>query len=346
VENSNYSLPKTRPADPARDVEPARAVLTLALAKPIYFEMAINLARSFLWWHRNSDIRFFMATDLTTKLPPDLSDVRTIRLDPGQFGAGFSSKLHLDKLAPARETLFVDADCLCVGNLDDVFERFRGCDVSVVGSEESEGELFGDIRRRCQAVGVPAVPRFCGGLYFVRKTQVSDAVFATARELEMRYEALGMIRLRGVPNEEPLISLGMAIHKQHPVSEDGTIKAEPMFFSGQTKIDIFEGKAQLFNRSGRAKPFPDWNIPDEAHPVIVHFNCEFAEQPPYTTEACRLRLVMRDHWPLLLATVYAQLTRALPFWVSQRFKDIFRPIYRYCFGVRAIRPSARLPESK
>jgi hypothetical protein len=329
VENGNCSSSK------------ARAVLTLALDKPIYFEMAINLARSFLWWHRSSDIRFFLATDQRMKLPSDLLDIQTIRLNPGQFGTGFSSKLYLDKLAPAQETLFIDADCLCVGKLDEVFERFQGRDVSVVGREESEGELFGDIKSRCQAVGVGAVPRFCGGLYFVRKTPVSDAVFASARELEKRYEALGMIRLRGVPNEEPLIGLGMAIHRQHPVSEDGTIKAEPMFFSGQTEIDVFEGKARLFNRSGSAKPFPDWNIPNEAHPVIVHFNCAFAGQPPYTTEACRLRLVMRDHWPRFLATMYAHVVHRVPFVVMRTVKDVLRPLYHSWFGPRKIKPSSR-----
>jgi hypothetical protein len=149
-----------------------------------------------------------------------------------------------------------------------------------------------------------------------------------------------------VPNEEPLIGLGMALCGQRPVLEDGTIKAEPMFFSGHTKIDVFAGHALLFNATRKPKPYPEWQIPAEVSPAIVHFNASFAEQPPYTVEASRLKRVMRDHWPLLLATVYAQLTRALPFWVSQRFKDIFRPIYRYCFGVRAIRPSARLPESK
>ena len=91
-----------------------RAVLTLALGKPIYLDMAINLARSFFWWHNGSEIQFFIATDQRRLLPRDLPRVSIINILPGQYGSGFSPKLHLDKIALADQTLFVDADCLCV----------------------------------------------------------------------------------------------------------------------------------------------------------------------------------------------------------------------------------------
>src|SRR5436190_21376165 len=92
-----------------------RAVLTIAAGKPLYLQLALNLARSFLFWHRNSEIRFWIATDQPCELDPSLEQVGLIRLKPGQLPQGFSSKLHLDTLAPARQTLFVDADCLCFG---------------------------------------------------------------------------------------------------------------------------------------------------------------------------------------------------------------------------------------
>lgn len=318
-----------------------RAVLTLALGKPHYIEMGYNLARSFLWWHRDSDIEFFLATDSGEAPPPDLATIHVIPLEKGQYGTGFSPKLHLDRIAPAEETLFLDADCLCVANLEPVFEKFRDREVSVVGRTEIDGELFGDIAARCRMIGVPWVPRFCGGLYYLKKGTVCKEVFRLARELEPRYDELGLVRLRGVPNEEPLIGLGMASCGQMPVPEDGSIKAEPMFFSARTEIDVFAGRARLSDHPFKPKPYAHWQIPAEAHPAVVHFNGTFTDEPPYTAEVLRLKKVMQKHWPRPLATLYAAIRKTLPFWVMEQIRERFRTVYHALFGPRKLKPSNR-----
>lgn len=319
-----------------------RAVLTLAVGKDLYFEMACNLARSFLWWHRASDIKFVLATDSRRSMPSDLNGVRVIRLEPGQYGRGFSPKLHMDKLSPAAETLFVDADCLCAANLESVFDRFGAWDVSVIGREETDGEFFGDIATRCRTVGLPWVPRFVGGIYYFKRNAASAEVFRTARELETRYDDLGLLRLRGMPNEEPLIGMAMALADQHPIPEDGTIKAEPMFFSGRTELDVLRGTARLFNVPGRARPYLHWRLPEESRPLIVHFNDSFAEHPPYTTEAMKLEKVMRKGWPVSAASLYAWTRCTLPFVVVKEIKDTLRPYYHALFGPLPVKRSARL----
>ena len=96
---------------------PKYAAFTIAVGKPIYLEMACALARSFRLWHRG-DIVFFLATDAgACALPKDLRDLPLIPLAPGQYGRGFTPKLFLDKIAPADHSMFIDADCLCVGEL-------------------------------------------------------------------------------------------------------------------------------------------------------------------------------------------------------------------------------------
>ncbi len=119
-----------------------KLVLTIATGKSIYIQMAVNLARSFKWWHKNSDIKFAIATDQAYLIPPDLSDILIIELQPNQYGQGFSPKLHLDKISPADNTLFVDADCLCVGSLESVFDRCKGHTVSVIGKTILEGDFL------------------------------------------------------------------------------------------------------------------------------------------------------------------------------------------------------------
>lgn len=320
-----------------------RAVLTLAVGKSLYFRFAINLARSFQIWNASSDIAFYIATDTNHLLPADLGSVKVIELKPGSLGFGFSPKLYLDVIAPADETLFIDADCLCVRPLAPVFEKFSKHQVSVVGRIETEGELFGDIASRCQAVGVPWTVRFCGGMYFLKKGATSSEVFGSARALESRYDELGIVRLRGLPNEEPLVGLGMALAGEKPIPEDGLIKAEPMFFSGPVEIDVFRGNAHLSNSPHCVKPYPEWQIPAEARPAIVHFNASFAEQPPYTVEVKRMELVFERKWPLTLARLFTRITIEFPFYVTLAVKDTFRPVHRMLFGARPIKPSPRMP---
>ena len=108
-----------------------RAVLTIATGKPVYLELATTLARSFHVWNRDNDIEFVLVTDMPEEVPADLDWVKVVELEPGQYGYGFSPKLYLNEIATAAQTLFVDADCLCVGSLKPIFDRFAGRPVSV-----------------------------------------------------------------------------------------------------------------------------------------------------------------------------------------------------------------------
>jgi hypothetical protein len=317
-------------------------VLTLGLGKPIYLQMASTLARSFRCWHRDSDIQFALATDRPAEIPHDLREfVKILLIEPGQFGTGFSPKLHLDKVAPAEQTLFIDADCLIVGSLEPVFDRFAGRSVSTVGRMISTGDWWGDVSERCEKVGVPEVPLLVGCIYYIEADATAQGVYDTARELEDRYEELGMIPLRGSPNEEPLVSLGMALHDQIPVPDDGTIKADAMSYPSGIDIDVFEGKALFRDETdqefltGRRR---------EARPVIGHFNDTYVTEDPYTHEAARLRKVQANGWPLWAAGYYAKARHTLPQRIIQTSKDLLRPAYRTIFGTNSVQENVRVAE--
>src|SRR5436305_1784801 len=103
--------------------------------------MACALARSFKLWNGSNNIAFHLATDAPRdNLPRDLRDLSMIHVSREDLGSGFSSKLQLDRLAPAELSLFVDSDCLCFGSLEPAFQVFRGHAVSVIGREISQGE--------------------------------------------------------------------------------------------------------------------------------------------------------------------------------------------------------------
>lgn len=320
----------------------SRAVLTIATGKPIYIEMAVNLARSFKWWHKNSSIKFVLATDQKHLIPDDLSDIEIIELQPGQYGQGFSPKLHLDKLAPAQQTLFIDADILCVGSLESVFERFSGHAVSVVGTKISQGEWFGDIASVCERFQVSALPKFNGGVYYMEKGEISDKVYATARELEPQYDEIGLQRLRNRPNDELLMAIAMALHNQNPITEDGSIMSDPQACPGPLLIDVLGGKSKLTNPLYPHRLHQAWYPFTEVQPLLVHFLGHHTTIYPYKREELRLKLVGAKGWTVWAANIWATLLCSIPRLSARKFKDILRPIYRLFFKFRSVSATNRV----
>jgi hypothetical protein len=318
------------------------AVLTLATGKPVYVAMAEYLARSFLWWHPRSSIRFALATDLPECVPADVrARVTVIPLQPKQFGEGFSPKLHLDRIAPAQRTLFIDADCLLVGALEPLFERLRGRSVAVVGGSIASGHWFGDVTSLCQRLGVPSLPKFNGGLYYLERDAVAEQVYAEARRLEAQYDDLGLVRLRGRPNDELLMALAMARHGQTALPDDGTVMSDPQACRGGWKMDVLGGGAWMRNPPPPDPRHQDWYPFTDVTPVIVHFLGGYTEHYPYVREVLRLNLAQRRGWPVAAANAAAWVRCTAPHVAVRWFKDTFRPLYHRWFGPRRVRKSDR-----
>lgn len=329
-------------ADSSAPSPPSRAVLTIATGKWVYLNMAIALARSFMWWHRDSAIGFYIATDITGPLPADMKGVTILRFEPGELGHGFSMKLKLDQLAPAEQTLFIDADCLCVGPLGPVFDRFAGHAVSVVGSGISEGEWFGDVGKTCAHFGVAQIPKFNGGVYYLERGERCTRVYERARDLEQHYDALGLVRLRGSPNEELLMAISMALEGCTGIEDDGSIHGELFASPLLLAVDVLAGKARLSNPPASDPAHRPGYPVREIAPVIVHFLGDFTTKWRYRAEEKVLRLVSLRGLPAGLARTWTALTYRYPALCLERMRDVFRPLYRQLFGLRAVRQSERL----
>jgi hypothetical protein len=313
----------------------SRAVMTLAMGRPVYLRLACNLARSFLHWNRSSDISFHIITDLDFEPPPDLGKICVRKVDHHNFGSGFSPKLWLDTLAPADRTLFVDSDCLCFGPLDAFFERLAGQAVAVIGRTRDEGAFFGDIKALRQRLSLPWIPEFVGATYYLEKGPAAEAVYAQAREFEKQYDELGLVRLRGVPNEEPLVALALATKKILPIPDDGALKADAMHYARFNVVDVLAGHVCA------SQPVAGRDLPEKASPLIFHFNCHFTDGRHYKREAARLSLVARYRIPAWAATALATVAYSLPQLLQDGTKALLRPLYRRLFGARAIKRQER-----
>jgi hypothetical protein len=327
--------------DKSMTFQKSRTVLTLAVGNPIYVQMAINLARSFQWWHPKSTIGFAIVTDHKHLIPSDLADIQILEVQAGEYGQGFSPKLHLDQLAPADQTLFIDADCLCCGPLESVFEQFANRAISVIGSSMSEGEWFGDVATICQKFEVAALPKFNGGVYYLEKGELSDLIYAKARELEPLYDEIGLTRLRGRPNDELLMAIAMALYGQTAIPDDGSIFTDPQACPIELSIDVLRGHSKLVNPPAPHPQHQAWYPVTEAHPTLVHFLGHHTTIYPYTRESLRLSLVAKG-WSIWAADFWAMLFCSLPELSLYKFKDLARPAYRRLFGVRPLSVSNRI----
>jgi hypothetical protein len=319
-----------------------RYILTIATGKKLYINLAINLARSFLWWHPDSDITFILVTDQPEFLPPDLTGkIKLHIIQHGELGVGFSSKLHMDKLAPEGQTLFIDSDCLIFGKLDFVFERFKNRSVSVIGNYIAEGEWFGDIKNICKQFNVPHLPKFNGGIYYLEKGPKATAVYEMARELEKKYDKIGFIRLRNLPNDELLMAVAMQLHGQQPIPDDGTILSDPQACPGGYTIDVINGKRLLLNPPWPNPLHQSWYPFQQVSPVVVHFLGFYTKQYPYQREVYRLKKAFNNNLNLL-GIVSSLLIIEYPARLKIFIKKRLRTTYHKMFGVRKIKLSERV----
>ena len=323
--------------------KPQRAVITLATTKMVYVEMAFVLARSFVFWNRDAGIPFYIVTDLEFETPRELRDhVQIIRKPAGALGVGFSTKLHLDELAPADQTLFIDADCMVFGPLSSIFDRFAGRPISVLGFAMTAGRFWCTVEDVLKRIGRPALYSFNGGIYYVEPGSVATAVYARARELEAAYDDWGLVRLRGRPNDEILMSIAMAEADLTPLEDDGTVMVPCNLYRVFRKLDVFAGRCVLENPPAGHKLHWKTTPAQTRRPVIPHFVDTYTSDWRYLAQAERLRLHMRAGVPLTLARLITFLTISLPGQIKQGVKDGLRPIYRALFGTRAIQASERI----
>ena len=322
---------------------PRRAVITLATTKMIYVDMALVLARSFVFWNRGTGIPFYLFTDVEFEMPRELQGhVEVKRMPAGALGTGFSPKLHLDRLAPAPQTIFIDADCMVMGPLAPIFDRFAGRAVSVFGERMTEGLWWGDVAEILKRIGRPAMTGFNGGLYYVEPGEVANKVYARARELEGLYDAWGLARLRGRPNDEVLMSIAMAEANLEAIKDDGTIMVPYYSYAIFRELDVFAGRCSMENPPPGHKLHRD-DVPVRVvHPVIPHFVDTYTHHWRYLAEAERLRLNMRWGVPRWLARLSTFTTISIPGWMAMNGKAWLRPLYRLLFGVRAVKANERM----
>lgn len=336
-----YQITKSNPALTPNNMSGDKCVLTIAAGKDFFLDMACNLARSFLLWNENTGIRFSLVTDMPHAVPENLKKrIDIIYVEPSIIGQGFSSKLKMNNYSNCSKTLFIDADCIVYGDLSKVFDAFGDADFSVIGHTITSGTDMGfckDVQSVMHKTGINYFPMLCGSIYFFSNTNISQSVFEFAKQMVDKYDETGLIRLRGRENEEPLLAIAMSKFKQLPIADDGSIKADRMFYK-TLSADVMKGITVLNNDNNF--PYPSYCTLKEARPLIIHFAAYFSELYEYKQEVFKLKMKEKKI-PVILTQLIAGMYYTIPGKFSEAFKIAFRSVYRKIFGVRNIKASKR-----
>lgn len=264
-----------------------RGILTLAQGHQRYIEMAVRLAQSIRL--NSPGLPIAVVTDRSEKEMRLWFDA-VVKVDP-QHGMGLVQKLFLYDYSPFEETIFIDADCLAVGDFSFLWDLFSTQEVSAIGECLTTGTWAGmQVEQTCASLKIPYLIQLNGGVYFFRKGDVAAAVYRKAQDLIQRYDEIGIARLRGQINEEPLISLSMAMHAQLPIDDQGKGMRTPVGQSGVFEMDILKQYCAFQKHGIRVTP------------AIMHFGGGYPEAFHYRREVRKMDLHLKYKLPKSLAS--------------------------------------------
>ena len=243
---------------------------TVATGDAHYYKIAVNLLRSYRQFSPEP-LPFAILADRENDYTKEF-DKMVILPNPTR---SYLDKLSLYEHLPYDISVFIDADCLAYGDLNVIFDHFRGgddfcCYGRVLPLEDKTGwfnyEDLGELQPRVSyCVGLH------GGIYYIRRTPKAAEVFETAKQIARDYEKYSFKGRFSTPGDEPILALSMALTgcKPIPFRPEGIC----CYWEHENKMDlnIAKGRA-VIRKNGQ-----------QTH--LVHWGTRFTRQLLYEREA-------------------------------------------------------------
>ena len=251
---------------------PSRGFVTIATGSEHYYRLAYNLLRSY---RRNGGgARPFAIIAEGENEYTKAFDKVVLMSAPAH---SYMDKLRLYECLPFDEAIFIDADCLVYGTIDDWWAYFEnGPDFSCFGYAyddlSTEKGWF-----RYEGMGayreqIHFIPSFSGGIYYVRKTPTAQRVFELAKYAAEHYRDFPFAIFHK-PADEPVLAFGMAVCGCRPVDV--------------SEVGIYVRRREL--PMDILKPAASWTYGGRSFPVkLVHWGNFGTMKAQYLLEAERL----------------------------------------------------------
>lgn len=255
----------------------SRGIITLAYGNERFIEQARSLAHS-LELHAPQLPRTLITDSDNPEVHRQFTEVIPYR---PEYGTGVRQKLFLDQYSPYEQTLFIDSDCLVLGNLDSFWSAFAGQYFGVPGFRylhKGSTDPYFDVDYVLDKLNLTSIPKFNGGTYFFTRSTETSEFFTCARGIldDWRALRLGEFRQQG-PADETAYSLAMAIHHLGPTWMGPGGMWTPCGYKGTLALNALEGTCS-FEKEGM-----------QLSPEIIHFPGEYIYAYPYARERAKLR---------------------------------------------------------
>lgn len=242
-----------------------RGFVTLATGKDCYYEMAVNMLRSFRL--HNPGVKVAILCDRKNKFTKEFDDV--VILDES-FG-DYRDKFRLLVDSPYEENIFIEPDCLIYHKLDFFWDILAsGKDFSAFGWNDSPLSVWFKTEQAESEIkkylpNLETMPLFNPGYFFVRrgedcKKMYSDCLniadFILSNPILKKEKALFCGKnLR----DDPILCVSMQINgfECNAKPSKGLCISLPSKYKID-KIDIKKGKLNVTDKEG--KPFKDCSL--------------------------------------------------------------------------------------
>lgn len=221
----------------------SKGFVTIATGSKRYFDIARNLLRSYRLFAL-MPYPFAILCDRENECTEEFDDVFLLE----KAHCNYLDKLQLYDYLPYDETIFIDADSLAYGDLNEWWEFFSNADdFSVFGYAWSDlnsgrgwfvppkvGEFKDKIRY---------IPDFNGGVYYMRRSERCKKVFELAKYFSLHFDEY-IFNGFTAPADEPCLAMAMAVEQCMPLD----IKEKGLVFAPKRKdieLDISQPIALL-----------------------------------------------------------------------------------------------------
>lgn len=307
------------------NIEPGDySVITFATNKMAYSKFALNCARSVLLHNK---ISVYIVTNLNFEIPDDLQNkVFIVPVEPEHALMGVGVKLYLDRYLQTKETLFIDSDCLCYGNLNRIFDAASSQSVSVVGTVVDAAEFCGPLQAKAidSTFNLSKLIRFNGGLYYLKKDETCFNIFNFARNIIPDYDKLGFQRITKTNlNEEGLLSIAMMQYAQKPLIDDGNFMTDLFTDHHPFGLNVLKGNSKLKNPGKNSQKHSPLYPVGNYEPIVLHFGGKSLRKHPYLGQNLLLKL-HKIRVPRFLAKILSTLVVEVPYYTYYKLCGLLK----------------------
>lgn len=250
--------------------KPAVGFLTLAIGAQDYISQAYYLGLS-LKQNMPGYPTAVVSDDETGRLAGVYDHVVPARRS---LGRGVRQKMHIDQYTPFEETLFIDADCIAARPFEQELDEVRGFDFTPMVQRSlqlgDDDEYFLHLPSLMQRLDLRVLPKFNGGVYFFRKSALSESIFESARHIQSEPAEFGLKAFDATgPGDEPAYALAMARHDVSGYEDRGRLMRTPVGLRGKLSIDPIRRECNFVRAEGPVRP------------AICHFAGDYRFMPEY-----------------------------------------------------------------